>query len=161
MKLQNRRSISKSVVFIGLAILLWLLLIYTLSSQNGPQTAKTSYGLARYVAKQLYETPTAEQLSETHMAIRKLAHIAMFGILGVLVGMVCVKAKGISISSTRFAMGYFFLLLCSILDEWHKQFIEGRHNEVMDVLLNVIGCSIGLGIVGLIYCICSNSNNNK
>ena len=161
MKLHKNRSNSQSTIFLCFMILLWLLLIYTLSTQNGPTTANTSSGLAIRIAKVVYGMPNADQIDHTHIMIRKAAHVALFGVLGILAGILCVKEKRISIPSNRFFMAYLCLLLYLFLDEWHKQFIEGRHKEIIDMLLNMAGSTIGLGLVALIHYLYTNAKKNK
>lgn len=64
--------------------ILWILLIFTLSSQNGPQTAQTSGGIAQDVADIIYQKPTEPQIHKVHFNIRKSAHVGLFFVLGVL-----------------------------------------------------------------------------
>lgn len=161
MKSNKHHSINISTIFLCLMVLLWLLLIYALSTQNGPTTAHTSSGLAVRIAKVVYGTPTADQLNNTHMMLRKAAHVVLFSVLGILSGILCIKLKRISIPSNRFFMAYLCLLLYSILDEWHKQSIEGRHKENIDIMLNMVGSTIGLGLIVLIYYLYTNSKKNK
>ncbi|MDO5520665.1 MAG: VanZ family protein [bacterium] len=145
--IKNQRGV---ICLLG-AICLWLLLIFFLSTQNGPETANTSEGMASVIAKIIYGTPDAIQVDYVHSEIRRLAHVVLFFILGSMIGLVCVKVRTRIPVWFRFLAGYGFLLFCSFFDEWHKQFISGRHNQFKDALLNVRGCTIGLGIIVVIY----------
>lgn len=161
MKLYKYRVINKSSLFLYACIFLWMLLIYLLSAQNGAQTANTSLGMATTIAKVVYGTPSLEEIHKTHMVVRKLAHVAVFFVLGSLIGMMCTKVKGVFSSVISFFTGYVFLIFCSFYDEWHKQFIDGRHNEAIDVMLNIIGCTLGLGCVALVYYIGGSLRRKK
>ncbi|MDO5291406.1 MAG: VanZ family protein [bacterium] len=141
----------KAVFYLIGAICIWLLLIFFLSTQNGPETTTTSEGLAFVIAKYIFGTTDSMHVSWIHMFIRRQAHVVLFLILGSMIGLVCINVKTRISVWGRFIIGYAFLLFCSFFDEWHKQFISGRHNQFQDALLNVRGCTIGLGIVVLIY----------
>lgn len=45
------------------------------------------------------------------------------------------------------------LCLCCVgwLDEWHKQFIEGRHYQIGEAVLNMIGGLMGGGMTAVFY----------
>lgn len=108
-----------------LLTILWLIFIFALSSQNGAKTAKTSGGIAEDVADIIYQKPTEPQVDKVHFNIRKLAHVGLFFVLGVL---------SFSASATTFGWNkkrkYIAMATASVInlsygffDEWHKQFI--------------------------------------
>lgn len=137
----------KSYFIIYVLFFAWIFLIYYLSSQNGPETANTSGRIAVKLAYWLYDKPTIWQINEIHMTIRKIAHVALFAVLGCLL---------IQIWRTIFkrvhwlwiALGaYGMLFVFAFFDEWHKQFIMGRHKDYGDALLNLLGGTIGIVIM--------------
>lgn len=151
MKKDNNVKIS---VLLCIITICWMYLIYFLSSQNGDQTAQTSSGIAKILADLIYLEPTESQINNMHIAIRKLAHICLFFVLGTL--------NFLSISSlirqTTKNIKYI-TLLCAMLttsaygffDEWHKQFIAGRHFDLRETLLNIICGIFGVILSSLIY----------
>lgn len=151
MNVRKSEKQQRSVICLLSTFLIWVLLIFLLSTQNGPQTAHTSEGIAHSIAKLMYGVPDAAQIHEVHMAVRKAAHIVLFFVLGILTGVVCMRIKREWPVVLRFAAGYAFVLFYSFFDEWHKQFIVGRHNQLGDALLNVLGCSIGIAMAAVIY----------
>lgn len=68
------------------------------------------------------------------LALRKLAHMAEYGVLAVLL----VRATG----RTWLAFGLAVLYAGS--DEWHQTFVEGRRGSPVDVLVDAAGATIGL-----------------
>lgn len=131
-----------------LITLLWMLAIFFLSSQNGEQTAKASGGLAQTIAGILYRQPTEQQVDQVHVVLRKSAHIALFFILGVLSYAAAANTLGRIRPHKRWPSLVLALVLtsaCGFFDEWHKQFIGGRHFDTGETLLN-IACGI-LGVL--------------
>lgn len=134
-------------IALWLITILWITLIFTLSSQNGPQTAQTSDGIAKDVAEIIYQKPTEQQVNKVHFNIRKLAHVGLFFVLGLL---------SFSASATTFGWNkkrkYIAMATASVInlsygffDEWHKQFIGGRHFQIDEAVLNMVS-----GIAGVL-----------
>ena len=109
----------------------WMLLIFSLSSQNGTQTTELSTTCAEKVANVIYQVPTEEQIQYVHSYIRKM----VLSFLGAVAVTSCF----------------------SFLDEWHKQFIDGRHFQMEEVALNV--CS-GIVVIA-IACAVKRAWNGK
>lgn len=121
--------------------LLWGGIIFYLSSQNGVQTAETSSRVAEKLAEFIYQNPTIEELNELHMILRKLAHISLFLGLGLLIYITGRLSLGIKNVIVPMAA----IIMCGFFDEWHKQFIAGRHFDKEEVVLNIC-----CGIIGIV-----------
>ena len=93
--------------------LVWLLLIWTLSS-----------------------LPSNDLPGLKILSIDKVAHLGIYLILGLLVNGVLksIKAGRITIS-----LVYAILLLNAALDETHQQFIPGRSVSIYDLMANSLG----------------------
>lgn len=131
-----------------LVTILWIIGIFTLSSQDGEQTAKASGGMAQTTAALLYKQPTEQQVDQVHVVLRKIAHIGLFFILGVLSYAAAANTLGRIRPNKRWPSLVLALVLtsaCGFFDEWHKQFIGGRHFDAGETLLN-IACGI-LGVL--------------
>lgn len=125
-------------VFLALTVI-WFIFMTWLSHQNGEQTLDTSWGLAerlKYLLGLNVETETLNYI------LRKLAHVAVFAVLTVLLSMT-VHAGRLS----RWIAAFPFVW--SYIDEATKPLIEGRHFAWDDVGLNEIGCLIGIIIFAL------------
>ena len=119
--------------------------IFFLSTQNGEQTAQISRAITEKIATILLENPSKAELDSLHLTIRIFAHAILFFAMGVLLTISCYlsfKKKG--------RWGWVLLIVvCIILgysyyDEWQKQFIDGRHFQKDEALLNAISGVIGL-----------------
>jgi VanZ family protein len=72
------------------------------------------------------------------LLLRKLAHVAEYAVLGVLL----VRALGRSLggSSLAFALGVAY----AVSDEVHQHFVAGRRGAPVDVLIDSVGVALGI-----------------
>lgn len=125
-----RKKIVKSV-----ALVLWLILIYSFSSQNGTQSSGLSNGLLTYIGSLLKVANIDSFVSNFSFLIRKTAHFTEYFILYFLT-YECFKEytnKNILIIS------FAFCVLCAGFDEFHQLFVSGRCGQVKDVLIDSFG----------------------
>lgn len=147
---------TKKLIFLILCLCCigWLGLIFHLSTENGEKTADTSMRIAEKISGMLYTSPTKEQVDSVHQHVRKAAHVVLFFVLGVLI---C--TMGMYIFSLRKKTWVALLVLfvgvglifgVGWLDEWHKQFIDGRHYQLGEAVLNIISGLSGGVVVMLV-----------
>lgn len=79
--------------------------------------------------------------------LRKLAHLAVFGVLALLVLWVAL-ADGASLR-TGSAIAWFATLAYAIGDEWHQTFVDGRVGHASDVAIDMAGATIALALAAL------------
>ena len=135
-------------IALWLLTILWLLSIFTLSSQNGTQTAQTSGGVAQKTAEVIYQQPTQQQINQVHFNIRKSAHVGLFFILGVLSFSASATTFGIKNRGKYLSIAVPVILTSAygFFDEWHKQFIGGRHFQLDEAVLNMVSGVVGVGV---------------
>ncbi len=68
------------------------------------------------------------------LLLRKLAHVAEFAVLGVLL----VRALG------RAGVGFALGALYAVSDELHQAFVPGRMGSPLDVAIDVVGVACGV-----------------
>lgn len=78
--------------------------------------------------------------------LRKLAHMGFFGMLALLLrrafkGSTQWSARRLFLTSLTMT----FLYACS--DEYHQHFVQGRHADVVDVLIDSAGAVIALAVL--------------
>ncbi len=84
--------------------------------------------------------------------VRKLAHFAEFGILGLQLGILIKKPK---------SSAFLFAILCAMTDET-IQIFTGRGSQVQDVWLDFVGASTGiLAGIAILYLIQTIRNRRK
>lgn len=138
---------NKKFYVFGIITILWMLLIYILSSQNGEQTAKLSLWISDFISRFVGDG-TEAAAAQNHMEIRKLAHIGLFLGLGVISYLLVYYG----ILSDKFSWRHRLSMLIALVftsgygyfDEWHKQFIEGRHFQLDEAALNIVSGCVGV-----------------
>ena len=136
---------NKKLWILGILTASWMLLIYVLSTQNGEQTAKLSLAISEILSRILGES-IADATGQMHMEIRKLAPIVLFLILGVIAYLLMFYGglvnQGKHKRSVSVLLSFLVLSGYGYFDEWHKQFIKGRHFQLEEVGLNIVsGCT--------------------
>jgi VanZ family protein len=138
------------------AVLLWLVLIFYLSSQP----AVESDGLSKKVTKIIIEkvgrlvpldsetSTTADLVARFNHVVRKFAHFGIYFILGVLV-LNALRRSGIR-GFRGFIFSLVFCILYAISDEVHQLFVPGRGAQVSDVLIDSLGAFLGIGMYKMV-----------
>jgi VanZ family protein len=72
------------------------------------------------------------------LALRKLAHAAEFGVLGLLL----LRALGNERAALVLGVAY------AVTDELHQHFVPGRLASPLDVVVDALGVAVGVFVVG-------------
>lgn len=135
-------------IILLLLTLFWLFFIRNLSSQNGEDTTSLSLQISKFIAGFFFpDGYSLNQLNKLHMIIRKMAHIGLFFIFGVLItSMVILLLNKLSIK-----MQIIILLsisaVISFYDEASKISIVGRHFSLGESFLNMFSSFLGIGAI--------------
>ena len=146
----------KRVVLLFL-IILNLAIIFYFSHQNATTSSAVSNVISRQIEVKTpnYETKNQVEKNMLHVTwrkqIRRLAHIALFLSLGVLVSLFLWDGRFFRF---RTAGGILFGMLCSFSDEIHQLFVPGRTfqwhdiwNDILGYLLGMLLCTVVFGII--------------
>lgn len=134
-----------------LLCIIWIGIIFYMSSNTGIVSRKESMKIANFVYKQNIVKSTFKDLKKKNVngILRKNAHALEYLILAFLVGSIIftfyIKGKGALIYIL------FICLLFAVLDEFHQSFIPGRGSLIGDVLIDFLGSIIGTGFLYLCY----------
>ena len=134
-------------------IILCMLFIFSLSSDNGEVSEKKSDSLIVKVTETiLHRKLTVEEkekyIEKTVVLVRKSAHFTLYFLLGLLV---ISFLKEFGLSRKSIIISIIVVLLYAVSDEIHQTFIPGRSGEVLDVLIDTIGGSLSTLLYYLIY----------
>lgn len=140
-------------------IVLNMTVIYLFSAQNGEQSSQTSgqvtQTVATVVVKDFEKKAEDEQqliVAELHTPVRKLAHMAEFGSLGLLVFLLLLTWK--EHCCIKYGASLLFTFLYACTDELHQTFSENRGPQFTDVLIDTSGavvlCSLLLTVLLLL-----------
>lgn len=142
--------------FLGVLILLNVLMIFGFSSESGEESGETSkkvtQAVAQTVVKDFEEKQPQEQeeiVGTLHPSVRTLAHMAEFGLLGVLIMLLLRTFSIRPLFCELFALPAVALVASA--DELYQHLSDaGRAGELKDVGLDtlgaLIGCTLLLGI---------------
>ncbi len=146
----NKRN-TRRIVFVILA-LLWMFVIFLFSAKNADESTEQSLAVGMRVGSILhadFETWSNEARIEfaeiVDKPIRKMAHMAEYALLGVLLVGAAVPAWDISKKYLFWAWLIATVYACS--DEVHQLFVPGRYGSVIDVGIDAIGAFVGV-VVG-------------
>lgn len=124
-------------------IVLWMIIIFGLSNQNGDESSS----LSRIVAS--FFTKDDEKIEMIEPYIRKIAHLSEYACGGFLF---------LSLFMTydfsdrkRLILSFCIGVEYAILDEIHQLFTQGRAGRVVDVYIDSIGLALGICITMLFY----------
>lgn len=107
----------ETIIKLWLPVFLWCALIYYLSS---------------------IPSLKSDLPNQLDLIFRKIAHIAEFGILTVLLFRAYLKSNGFTIKkSISFAI--IFALTYAFTDEYHQSFVFGRQGSLNDVFIDSLG----------------------
>lgn len=149
----NKLKITTTLSWI--ALLLWLILIFTLSAQPATQ----SDGLSKKVTKVIIETVdravTLDNDGNTIISlverfnnlVRKYAHGGVYFVMGLLV-INALRQSGFR-GYKKIILSLVFCVFYAVSDEVHQLFVPGRGAEVTDVLIDSAGAFIAIGIYGV------------
>ncbi|MDO5703033.1 MAG: VanZ family protein, partial [Lachnospiraceae bacterium] len=143
--------------------LIWMVVIFQLSSQDALETTGLSYKVTETVADVLHKTVlkdrSYEELVETlHPYVRKAAHMAEYAILYMLLflsfffSMLATRSASVSIVIA-------FIYACT--DEFHQTRVSGRAGSFMDVCVDMTGVLMAVCVILFIYSLWQGSHIRK
>lgn len=133
----------KKVISIILVIL-WMLLIFSMSSFNGTESNNQS-GFIVNIISNILNINNLENLS---FIIRKIAHFTEYLILGILV------ANMIKQYNKKWYITIIICILYATSDEFHQILTPGRTFKIFDIIIDSFGSITGLilfNIKNIIY----------
>ena len=133
--------------------LLWLVVIFFFSSQNGQSSSDLSNGLLNFLEEFTHLPLTNEFFS---FFIRKLAHFTEYLILGILSCNLVKQYR--SLNKMEYSAILLFCITYAISDEVHQMFVNGRSPQVFDVFVDSLGSSVGIFLIYIMTKVKKNKN---
>ena len=143
-------------------VVLWMCVIFTFSAQEATASKKTSgktlIKIASTISKEFKKLPPKKQMKKVEpfqTAIRKIAHLTEYAILGILsyIAFLLHKKKKLVLSATTLCFLY------AITDEIHQLFVKGRACRWYDVALDTAGAMVGILIIITLFKILKRRRN--
>lgn len=126
-------------------IILWMLVIFGFSNQDGDTSSNLSQKIARLIVK------SEEQVQIVEPYVRKVAHLSEYAIGGMLFISLFLTYNLSDIKRIIFSL--LIGIEYAIIDEVHQLFIAGRSGQIIDVLIDSIGVALGICAGMMIYII--------
>lgn len=137
------------------AVLLWMLLIFYLSSQVAERSNNLSKGVTEVIietVEKIVPEKDFNMYSINHF-VRKNAHFFAYLTLGILVLNAIRRSRvngGRKSGVATLAMAFGICVLYAISDEVHQLFVPGRGGKVKDILIDGSGAIVGIGLYMII-----------
>lgn len=124
----------KKIRFYIVLVIIWLLVIFIMSSFDASESGKQSSFFVNIISKVL----NIDDVKLLSLIVRKMAHFTEYFILGLLVSNV------ISLINKKYYYAVIFGILYAISDEAHQIFVSGRVFQVRDILIDSLGLVCGI-----------------
>ncbi len=140
-------------LFTGCLVLGWMFLIGSFSAQTGTESGGQSRSVAKQVVameeklsgRSYTQKEKDARIEELQFPIRKLAHMAEYAILAVLVALhlgcyafICRRFL------LRMLLTFGLSVAYAAVDELHQLFVAGRSGRFLDVCIDGIGAFVGI-----------------
>lgn len=153
-------------VIAAVLAVIWMFRIFSYSSAPATVSMQTSRSVSYDLVSSLNdllgigwdEDRVRGVAREIEKAVRKLAHMGEFAVLGALVGTACdawryagTGIRGSGRGIRVFIRGFIAFMICLIYacsDELHQTFVDGRSGEIRDVCIDMSGALLALLLIG-------------
>ena len=155
----------KRKILIGILILTligFLIIIFTLSSEDGVKSKNTSREITKMATKPIKTIQELEPkekeivLDKMNNVTRKLAHFSLYMLVGLLT-MLILRLSVNDNTKKNIIMCLIVGFIYAVSDEIHQMFVSGRTGLVMDVVIDMLGVIVGVFIVNF----CAKKYINK
>lgn len=155
----DKMSLKQYRYIMAALLLVWMLLIFLFSAQNGSLSSSVSEGFAAKVFSLIYpkfnQMSASEQilfLESVMLPLRKLAHFTLYFVLGLIASglFVTIRNRGIFFKS---AVSWGFCVLYAISDEIHQYFVPERACAALDVIIDSAGAILAVALFALVICV--------
>jgi len=127
-----------------LAVIVWITIIFSFSSQEAEQSNNLSINVTEVVVETVQKfVPNKEfDVKTINHYIRKNAHFLVYMVLGLLL-MNAISAHGYSLKTNTIIVIFLGVLTASS-DEFYQSFIPGRGPGIKDVMIDTCGLLLGI-----------------
>jgi VanZ family protein len=139
---------TRRVLLAWLLVALCVALILTLSGEEFG--AATTSSLLEPILRWIYPDITSRQRHDAHVLVRKAAHVAEYALLGLF----ALRALRLSLdlSAPRLVLlSLALVLVVAGIDELRQSFLPTRSGSAADVLLDVSGGLLGIGLLVFVH----------
>lgn len=147
-----RESVRKRIYWCFLVLsLIWMGVIFFFSAQPAVESAELSTGTVNWMISSFSEVSILQTLTEKgilEFLVRKLAHVAEYGVLGILLGCTIFFHKHWNFKWQLKTVALCCFYACS--DELHQLFVPGRAGQIRDIVIDTIGACCAVLVLTLL-----------
>ena len=136
--------------------ILWIMVIFSFSLQNGEESGKLSGGIVAWFVGLFFSEDFA-YIELVHFLVRKAAHFTEYFILGNLLSLTVREAKWKKVLLAPWLMG----TMVACCDETIQLFSDGRAGQITDVMLDSSGVLTGCVILTLLLALLERRNRRQ
>lgn len=92
------------------------------------------------------------RIEQLHYWVRKSGHLSEFGVLGLLLWQAIRHSRWPGVQAWMWAdagIALALVALCAVVDETHQKWVPGRTGQASDVIIDIVGGAMGLGLLWL------------
>ncbi len=129
-----------------LLVLLWIMVIFTFSSQDGSSSGELSKGILNII-ENIFAVNFTNFILDMNIVIRKFAHFLEYAILGILI---CLNIKDYQKDKIKIIIySLIFGIIVAGMDEFHQTFVIMRNGNVIDIFIDTLGCLLGILLMNI------------
>ena len=152
-------------LFHSILVIIWMLVIFNFSSQNGTKSTKTSDVVTSMVVnvttsvtnKDIPREEVKKKVEDSTFLVRKTAHFTEYLILGILI--LQLLSDYTKINKRMLIVSLVICYLYAVSDEVHQIFIPGRTAKVLDTFIDGAGSLVGIVIYSIYQSKCRKMSN--
>lgn len=152
-------------LFHSILVIIWMLVIFNFSSQNGTKSTKTSDVVTSMVVnvttsvanKDIPREEVKKKVEDSTFLVRKTAHFTEYLILGILV--LQLLSDYTKINKRMLIVSLIICYLYAVSDEVHQIFIPDRTAKVLDTFIDGAGSLVGITIYSIYQSKCRKMSN--
>lgn len=152
-------------LFHSILVIVWMLVIFNFSSQNGTKSTKTSDVVTSMVVnvttsvtnKDVPREEVKKKVEDSTFLVRKTAHFTEYLILGILV--LQLLSDYTKVNKRMLLASLIICYLYAVSDEVHQIFIPGRTAKVIDTFIDGAGSLAGIIIYSIYQSKCRKMSN--
>jgi len=142
------KKVTKTKIKWGIwaAVLLWMVVIFCFSAQNGTQSAHLSETVQQYIVQIVGAAPQVQDTND-QFVLRKLAHFTVYLVLGGLCMSALLQTPRFTRMRTKAAVALAIGTGYAASDELHQLFVGGRAARLLDIGIDAVGAFCGIMLV--------------
>jgi len=142
------KKVTKTKIKWGIwaAVLLWMVVIFCFSAQNGTQSAHLSETVQQYIVQIVGAAPQVQDTND-QFVLRKLAHFTVYLVLGGLCMSALLQTPRFTRMRTKAAVALAISTGYAASDELHQLFVGGRAARLLDIGIDAVGAFCGIMLV--------------